>query len=264
MQVFHRQAIKFPGLDALSMEVVQRAERIDSDIKTVAALNIPPLSWVCQHMQRPSELVLTRLAHPLSDVAGQLTRSVWKTPRTEIETKVAATYSNAIRDAVKPGADPNVLCGIASIVASALIDRNIAFRDHEVSLLPDKAGNIVRFVPHFVARQQMIDLANHLQDWPAPSAIRGACAMAAILNAHPFPDGNGRTSRVMFNSFCLGPGFPGYLPFFEVAAASLGGFEIRLRILEVRGDWEPLLTYVCDVVEFYLETIRSGHEQHIV
>lgn len=72
-----------------------------------------------------------------------------------------------------------------------------------------------------------------------------------LLNAHPFSDGNGRTARVMLNHVLRLGGMPTsvYLPLYEIAHRSQGGHDIALRTTELRGDWEPLFSYLLNALQ---------------
>ena len=75
-----------------------------------------------------------------------------------------------------------------------------------------------------------------------------AVAFALLLNCHPFTDG--RTARLLFNHLLHRGGMPAdvYLPLHEIGRRSQGGYEIALRIAELRGDWEPFLRWLLDAI----------------
>jgi hypothetical protein len=81
--------------------------------------------------------------------------------------------------------------------------------------------------------------------------VRACVAYVGLLNAHPFEDGNGRVARVVFNLELRRLGMPNdaYVPLYAAMCQSRGGYEIRLRQAELHGEWDPLVRYLCRVVE---------------
>lgn len=76
-------------------------------------------------------------------------------------------------------------------------------------------------------------------------ALAGVMAMAALLNLHPFRDGNGRVARIIFNwTLNYGRQDPVYLPLYEISALSRCGYLIRLRQAQYHANWGPLLHFI--------------------
>lgn len=70
-------------------------------------------------------------------------------------------------------------------------------------------------------------------------------AMNAICNLHPFLNGNGRTSRVLFNLVVGTHRLPPlYVPLYTLSKISHGGFLIRLRQAQYHNDWHPLADFI--------------------
>ncbi|MET4675947.1 hypothetical protein ACVKN3_001680 [Luteibacter sp. PvP120] len=69
--------------------------------------------------------------------------------------------------------------------------------------------------------------------------------MLALMNLHPFDDGNGRAARAMFH-WSLNTDVRGslYLPLHELSALSRCGYLIRLRQAQYHGELEPILSYL--------------------
>lgn len=74
--------------------------------------------------------------------------------------------------------------------------------------------------------------------------------LALIYNAHAFLDGNGRLGRLIFNHCLHEAGMPedSYIPLKTLYSMSQGGFEIRLRQVELQGKWTRLIEYHCDII----------------
>lgn len=84
---------------------------------------------------------------------------------------------------------------------------------------------------------------------PQPSALFHASVLKVMMtNAHPLSDGNGRTSRILFNyALRRGGVAAGYLPIKDYMLPTRGHLQIAMRLAETRGQWEPLLHLMCDI-----------------
>jgi hypothetical protein len=67
--------------------------------------------------------------------------------------------------------------------------------------------------------------------------------LAALLNAHPYPDANGRLARLLFAGALTRAGVTAK-PVFALGPlihASDGAFEIAVKRITVQGQWQPLV-----------------------
>lgn len=92
-----------------------------------------------------------------------------------------------------------------------------AYRHTSVWIIRDKKGNNVKFPDHKHVPQLLRDMDDaffrlHLRA-PALAAI---AAYVGIIHAHPFADGNGRSSRIVLNTL-LGEGKPGAFTCYSMA-----------------------------------------------
>lgn len=136
----------------------------------------------------------------------------------------------------------------------ALTDGNGSWRTGFVKLADDRAGNQIYFPPVSAVPAQLERLRILLAEPSgAPPLFIAAVAHLLLLNCHPFTDGNGRTARVLFNHILHRGGMPShvYFPLHEIARRSHGGYEIALRMAELRGDWTALLRW-------FLEALHCG------
>lgn len=148
------------------------------------------------------------------------------------------------------------------------LNRNLAggdggWRTGDVKLADDRAGNQIYFPPVSGVPRQIERLRLFLADRGAdPPLFTAAVACVLLLNCHPFTDGNGRTARVLFNHLLHCGGMPAhvYFPLYELARRSHGGYEIALRIAEIRGDWEPFVRFILNAIQCHREI--AGHAAH--
>ena len=125
-------------------------------------------------------------------------------------------------------------------------EETAALRTRSCRSQPDGGGQYVVFPPPRQAAVlvQALDGFARRQAGASPMFV-ATVLMNGICNAHPFPDGNGRVSRIVFNAQVnqAAGGF-GYLPLYELSMMSSGGFIIRLRAAQYHGDWSGLADYV--------------------
>lgn len=131
----------------------------------------------------------------------------------------------------------DVLCA-----ANACAVPDAGLRQHEAGL-PVTVGAIqILFPAPAELRTRLGALHGFVADQGA-SLHTAIAALAAILNAHPFGDGNGRMARALYGHLLGQLGLRGYFPFAAVFHASCGVFELCLREGEVRRNWRPFLRY---------------------
>lgn len=205
-----------------------------------------------------SDACFKALRHPLSDHYLALNRRPALEPRSAKEAEVLA-WLGAGAEYFGP-ADADAFRALLAEVNRRLTDGAGGWRGGAIRLGGDRAGNRVYFPPVSAMNAQLEKLRVVLaDDADHPPLFRGIVAYALLLNAHPFSDGNGRTARVMLNYVLREGGMHSnvYLPLYEIAYRSLGGHDIALRTVELRGDWEPLFGYFLGALQCCRELIAS-------
>lgn len=147
---------------------------------------------------------------------------------------------------------------------AASTDGNGVLRTKPVWLRSQDGRTHLPMVAAKVAAQRL----GELPAWLASGALgtgmlRAVRALALLVNAHPFKDGNGRLGRALFN-FCLhNSGMPEscFVPLKSLSLFSEGGYEIRLREAELFGRWDGLLSYHCDAIDLcaWLSRVPTNH-----
>jgi Fic family protein len=137
-------------------------------------------------------------------------------------------------------------------LSSLLLARRITRRFGRMSLRGSDEGAVIELPSTHAAEKQLRRICEVLAK-PALGSpfLRAVWLLVAMVNAHPFIDGNGRMSRILFNFEMIRFGMPpqAYIPIFAAMSCSGGGFEIRLREAEVLGRWDPIVLYFCQIVE---------------
>lgn len=89
-----------------------------------------------------------------------------------------------------------------------------------------------------------------------PPLWRSIVSLMVVNFVHPFIDGNGRTSRVLFNTL-LGTKEETYLPLKELQCVSRGGQLIKMKRAWLYGDWNPLMRLFCTYIDM-VALVSSG------
>jgi hypothetical protein len=130
---------------------------------------------------------------------------------------------------------------------------NPRFRDMDNGWMnADSDGWRTRLPMGRAAQQRLIEIDRIVQEVDrSDDLFTAATLLVLFLNCHPFFDGNGRSSRVLFN-VVLNTGqqdCPIFVPLNEFTIRASGGFQIRLLLAIRKGEWEPILAYMCDVID---------------
>lgn len=123
-----------------------------------------------------------------------------------------------------------------------------------ITTAPDREGVSVEFptIAEVVAQLRWLWRQIHGPEKDRlPGVLVATAALVILTNAHLFTDGNGRLSRAVFNHVLHRHGMPVdvYIPVYEFALRSRGGFLIRVRQAELRGEWEPLVEYILNMLQ---------------
>ena len=131
-----------------------------------------------------------------------------------------------------------------------VVGQRVVWRSRHTFIAGSK-GSVTRLCDLDVALSMFKRLS--MRSWPTGTFegfVAAVVEFVCVNSYHPFADGNGRCSRILFNSRLRALGLPEntYIPLKEMFWASFGGYEICLRQVELHGDWLPLLSYFADVI----------------
>lgn len=102
---------------------------------------------------------------------------------------------------------------------------------------------------HTVLESQLSRLFDVLVRRSDVEMHRSMVALVATTALHPFNDGNGRVSRVLFNALLGGVSSKNYIPLKEIQLASRGGYIIKLRQAWIQQNWTPMAEFLCTSIE---------------
>jgi hypothetical protein len=138
-------------------------------------------------------------------------------------------------------------------INSAVTNANSSFRENSIYTERDKYGGYATY-PNFgfitEAMKHMNSYKNrYIIDYPLETSIVSLVFLGAI---HPFADGNGRTSRVVFNTIAGSIKSKTYIPLYELSEHSRGGYILALREAQYNNKWRPIIRFLsegCKVLE---------------
>lgn len=185
----------------------------------------------------------SELEHELSDHMSPQATDVFEDGRTVLEYHALLGLPDVRSMAGLSFAE---FCSFLLELRALIVAGEGGFRRDDIATAADRTGARVRY-----PEPKSIDagLRSIHEFWSsrvhAEPALAGVMAMAALLNLHPFKDGNGRVARIVFN-WTLNGGRQErvYLPLYEIAALSRCGYLIRLRQAQYHANWGPLLNFI--------------------
>jgi len=237
---------KVGDFDARALDLLVSTEALcrDADAASVARLD----DWLDGDPVRTRNTGALRhdeLTHRLSPWMGGADDATHAQGRSLLEMRALARLElPPARAVVHEGADAFANTLVA--VARAVGEDDAALRRGPVASLRDANGVRIVYPAPGLIRPRLDEIRDYARAHIAECrALVATVAMVAIMNVHPFGDGNGRVARVVFNWMMLERARRfAYLPLSELAALSDGGFLLRLREAQYFGRWNGLVQFI--------------------
>lgn len=178
---------------------------------------------------------------------GQFSRSGWSS-HTRQEAQIPIALSDHMRLALARDDCPLFLKTFARANGEATHGTGM-FRSGG-SGTQGEDGSMVLFPSVQRVQPRLAALQAFLSQSELPAFAKAVVAYCAVCNIHPFEDGNGRVARWLFSCVAqvnISERFK-FLPIYEYFQRSHGAFLIRLRLAELRGDWNSLAGYLAHIV----------------
>jgi len=248
MTAIRRALFPWPAWSDASSQVVvlvRRSEdwlaRISPDDagRVMAWLRDEPLA---SGQAYPPELGLT---HPLAPWFNPGRDGAAREGRSLREWAVLDRFGARLVETIEAGPADDFVRGLATLASHGL-RRRTQPRTRAVGTGSDPRGDRVIFPPSTLVRDRLALIHRELGAAQSPGLYRAGVGMAAISNCHPFDDGNGRTSRMLFNAMVRRASGRSdvYVPLHELAALSGGSLTLAVREAELQGRWEPLFGFI--------------------
>lgn len=246
--VFQRELCEPPAWGALSRRLRARLCAVDAGLR--AGLPAPLTSrGPAQMFPALDDAHWRGFEHELSWAIPQpITEWPVSWSDRTVGEQAALVGATAQLDRAVRGADSALFKAALMRLGQEGFDAPFAFRGNDWVGTIASSGGGVRFPAPDQAARRVDEIFAYLAQ-PHPSALFQATVLKVMVtNAHPLSDGNGRTSRILFN-YALRRGIAGrgYLPLKEYTMPSRGHVQIAMRLAETRGQWEPMLHLMCDI-----------------
>lgn len=121
-----------------------------------------------------------------------------------------------------------------------------SFRTHAVYSAKDSLGHRIAYPSAPLIHPQLRRIHAYVNSHMANArGLAAVVTMTAIMNTHPFSDGNGRVARIIFN-YIMNHGRSNtiYLPIYEISAFSQCGYLLYLRQAQFHAQWHGLIKYL--------------------
>jgi hypothetical protein len=249
-----------PSLESLPYSVASNLRKTSENLER-GQLSRSTLDCHCvEGLPRPPREAVSgafRLWHPLSEDAILRAGSrIYDPARTRIELGVFESKLDGFSAAIASD-EPSSFSRWLNDASVALgIDRP-GIRRSDIFTRRNTEGFRSKFPSATMIDNRMEELHRFIRRTIRKSPLFSATvAMVAMTNCHPFHDGNGRMSRILFNVILHigGVSRNGYVPMYEMLWISGFGFEIRVMSAESFDCWEPLFSYMKDLSDICFTT----------
>jgi len=247
-----RRPLQLPEWTSLSADLQLAFLQADRSLRRARVAAAAASDWGLNGSLAPPRLPQRHIHHPLSVKFPRVTEDIGlDASRRELSVLRSLAGSSPFSGGL------SVVEGLTQ-VAGRFTGR-YTVRTGSIVTNQDPLGRRVCFPPAAVIPEQMAKLATLMATAQSvPNSFRAIVALVLITNCHPFPDGNGRTARLVFNALAS-PGADHaefYLPLKELARYSRGGFIIRKRMAEIHGEWKPLADFVAASADLWRDRLN--------
>lgn len=111
------------------------------------------------------------------------------------------------------------------------------------------------FPPFDVMDPQLRRLHGALVSKRSSPFFQAMLSLVGITFLHPILDGNGRTSRIVFNA--LIDTDDAYIPLKDIQYLSKGGFTLKFKRAWLHGNWNPVVKFFCSSMDM-AELVSKG------
>ncbi len=130
--------------------------------------------------------------------------------------------------------------------------KRVHIRTTDIFLTSNKSAEKILLPPAALIPETIEKLQALLYPLSSPDPYKAIIALCVFINSHPYPDTNGRISRILFN-LCLGCSGQTYIPLYEINRDLKGSQIINYRELEIFGNWNGIVKYFGEILAQAME-----------
>lgn len=221
--------------------------------------NHPHLNWYLRKLRHPlSPRAQARTAIDLPD-SERAEHATAIDKRTLVERLAAAQFGVQLMASLK-NTNAHDFTDCLEKIASRITNLSMRIRTKPATIQPDNKGvGWICLAPNDISAA-LQELHRYLLLHRAASPLLTAIVAMVMLSAiHPFADANGRLSRVVFHAILhdhvTSPKL--YFPFKQIFRMSDCGFEIRLRLVFLKDDWQSIIQYLCRAIQLFVAASQN-------
>lgn len=239
-----------PAMSDLLPETQERLMKLDGTLCHTERCHTGPL-W-----ENVSTEWLEKLKHRLSThyMARQIEGK--HEGRTCYERHLINAFSLSYNDIVKRG-DFDAFWHFLSHWSGQISSQRSGVRTTAMRSSPDVNGCYIRYIDYEYLVDGMKQIWTLIINAPSLCLFSAVVSTTALLAYHPFYDGNGRFCRLLLNVM-LKRDQDNYIPFHDIYHQSYGGYFIRLRQAQLFGEWDEIVSFHCDILDYLV----SGNPNH--
>jgi hypothetical protein len=271
MKIYMVRALRAPDLSFLANRFQNQLCNSDRRLTQLGGFDLACLPDVVAMLEADEyRTSLIPLRHELSDLViapkkPALNNEGLHGSRSEVA--ILKQFERQITTALR--ADLNSLISVLTDLNSCLRNMPVTLREGRVYTTKDEKGSYWQYPDACCILPIFDDIFRLLRNARTGDALLRATVILALFNcAHPFSDGNGRISRILFNYTLAKSGKVRdsvYIPCSEIFSLSHHGYLIRIRDLSLRNNWEDFIGFFCAVIEVYalMEKLQSHGEFNV-
>ena len=228
----------------LDQPLRKRFQDVENLLRTALRANQPTYEQLAHFAYKPA--VKMNIRKSVADAVARRSRVSYTM------TQETSCFQKAVAESLVRGED--------SIYSAASAVRSLLFRDPE----PLRTFNMtityhdwMSIVPPVATDPVFASVSAQESKSPLFGALN---IYLILLTSHPFSDGNGRTSRLMFNIH-LAKAFPfvtHYVPMNELTRATLGVYEEYIGNACKDGNFRQLIWMLLSLLESYAQFVQSA------
>ena len=167
------------------------------------------------------------------------------------EFRLCQKYRNLFYDGISSTEN---FCSFLEEICSDIHQKKMTFRNTEVIARPNQNGEFIVYPGKEFIIEGINNCIRIIQARKKLGFLLASMSLMGIfLNIHPFRDGNGRTSRILFNIFLMNYVNRNiFIPISEISSVSNKGFILSIKEGQIFNNWSPIMKLINNYINEFL------------